>query len=214
MARTTDRATIRSSIRIQADRPSTVRPTDAQLNGLIDSAWTHLWDIMTSAEPFRFVEQADISITSGTRSFDLPSDFKSCMGVAVSDTSKTDGYSSLERYNWKERYNYNNSQDKLYAKYNIQNGKLWLFPTPNWSDTVRIEYIPYAEEWSDSTTIDTVNGWDEWIVYQVCADLHGLDKEDPAYFIMMRQNVENRILSTIDYDVGEVETVSDWRRHK
>lgn len=212
MARTVTRSDIRSKIRLKADRPSTVRPTNANLDDLIDGAWTHLWDLLVEAEPERYVKQADITVTASTRSYNLPSDFKVCMGVAVQDNDMPDGYSILERYNWDERYDYTYAQQKEWTRYHIQYGRIWFHPTPSWSGTVRIEYVPYAEEWDDSTNIDTVNGWDEWIVYQVCADLLGLDKEDPSYFLAKKQEVENRILKSVALDVGKPKTVVDYRR--
>lgn len=212
MARTTNRATIRANIRRKADKPSSVRPTDADLNAMIDTSWSHLWDVITEAEPERYVRAADISVVSGTRSYDLPSTFYKNMGVAVVDTDKLDGYTVLDKYEFSERYDDRYSSDKTFTRYNIQYGKIWFHPTPGWTDTVRLEFIPYAEEWDDNSTIDTINGWTEWVELDVCADLKSLDEEDPSYFLLKRQQVENSILRNSDMDIGSAPTVVDYRR--
>jgi hypothetical protein len=212
--RTTTRSAIRTDIRLYSDRPDVTNPTDAQLNLMIDRSWAKLWGIVINAEPSRYIQRADITITADTRDYDLPSDFFKLCGVAVADTSDADGYCILDKYEFDERYDYSWASDKHSTRYSVDdiNGKITFHPVPNWAGTVRIEYIPYAEEWDDSTTINTVNGWDEWIIYDVCASLLALDQEDPSYFISQRNDVEIRILKTAEINVGDPPVVIDYRR--
>lgn len=205
-----------AEIRRRADRPSTLRPTDADLNAMALESARALYDQLWKADNARFLKQSDIAVVSGTRSYSLPSDCLTVIGVAVRDTSATDGYRSVDRMSFQERYDQTYLTDKQLAKYDIRNSKVWFHPTPNWTETVRVEFIPHFA-WAKSdgyNAIDAVNGLDEWITLDVVAKIKMLDEEDAGPFLALRRDCERRILGNAQVDIGQPRCVVDVRRRR
>lgn len=144
---------ITAEVRRRADRPSKLRPTDADIQAMARESWRSLYALLIKADPARFLKQGTISVIAGVRFYDLdsivvdgvcPADVWKIIGVAVQDTSNPEGWSILDRLQWDERYDYPLATDAMQARYEIRASRLWLQPTPTWSRTVRVEYIPLA----------------------------------------------------------------------
>ena len=160
-----------------------------------------------------FLKQADISVVSGTRSYDLPSDFYKLVGIAIRDSSKPDGYSVIDRVMWEERYDFTYLGDKYSARYFIRNQDLFLMPTPTWSDTVRIEYIPKPTVLvNPSDTHEFYNNYQEWIILDCCIKCCALLKQDPSIFVGQLQKVEDRMISIDEVDRATCVSVVDVHR--
>ena len=154
---------ITAEVRRRADRPSKLRPTDSDIQALARESWRSLYALLVKADPARFLKQGTITVVAGTRSYDLdgivvssasPADVWKVIGVAVQDTSNPEGWSILERMQWDERYDYPLATQYFQARYELRNGYLWIQPTPTWSGTVRVEYIPLAS-WSSRAFAST-----------------------------------------------------------
>jgi hypothetical protein len=116
-------------------------------------SWRALYALLVKADPSRFVKQGTLAIVSGTRSYDLdlvavntttPADVWRVVGVAVQDSSCTEGWRVLERCQWDERYDDSINTDYRAARYELRGNYIWIMPSPTWSVTVRVEYIPLA----------------------------------------------------------------------
>jgi len=154
--------------------------TDAMLLGWINDSLAQLWDLIIKHDGSRVLSAANVSVVAGTAAYDLASmwievggevsvvgsDYYRIKGVQVADTASPDGWTVLERYMWPDRHAPSLGADKLDARWDVQQGQLWIWPLPSWSATVRVEYYPTAPQLASADgTFDSVNYWTEWVVF-------------------------------------------------
>jgi hypothetical protein len=131
--------------RRRADRPSTLRPTDDDGYSMLRESWRSLHSMLTArADQSRDFSTATVSVVSGTRSYDLPTSAWKIIGVKVADSSTVDGFRVMERFSFDDRHNSPLATDSQTSRYEIRGGQIWFSPTPNWSGTVTLEFIPFA----------------------------------------------------------------------
>lgn len=194
MPRTVTLATIRTMIQDEAD----VRDppfSDAMLNRWINIAKAKFYDLITQADPDRFWKETTISVVSGTGDYSLPSDHLFTHIVAV---LKTNGnYQLMERFQIDETYDYQDSDsERTFTRYRVVGSNIRFIPTPGWSGTVKHCYIPVLSDLSsDTDTIDCVNGWEEYIVADVCAKCRSREEGDNREFVARRREIEQHIKS-------------------
>lgn len=210
------RSIIRTAIRNRGDWPSTSYPTDTEINTEINNSIAEFYDVLTLQDPSRYRSTANIAITAGTSEYTISSsasDFYRMMGVEVADTSAPSGYWTLEAFQWGERNDVPaGTSTKQGTMYEVRGGKLRLIPTPAWSGTVRINYIPTAPTVdTDGAEIDTVNKWSDWIIWDVVSKL-AIKENDTELFQMSearKQKAEARIIGASEVDHGRVRQVTD-----
>lgn len=145
--------------------------TDTVLTRWINRSIALLYDHIIAANPDYFLTTYDLSVTSGTDNYDLSSlvtDFYRGHGVAV--LTEAGKYSPLRPFMHEERYLYSdtcvNRADQLYrymGKY------IYLAPSPSWTGTIRLFYIPTPTVLtaSPANTIDLFNSWEEFVIVDV-----------------------------------------------
>jgi hypothetical protein len=137
----------------------------------------------------------DITVTAGTSMFSIPSDFGIALGVAVHDSTSSDGYVALDRMEFEQRYadGYDNAV-KTSARWDIFGSYLRLQPQPTWSGAVRLEYVKsFAPTGLSSQTVDVENSWQEWITCDVCAKVCAKEETDPSVFMAQQKACAERI---------------------
>lgn len=87
-----------------------------------------------------FTTSHSFSLTSGTDSYSLPSDFYKSRGVDLVVTS-TESV-PLRRYNWAERTRNSVTVRARDYRYRIQKGSIIFTPLPSTNDSIKIFYIP------------------------------------------------------------------------
>ena len=74
--------TLRDEARQRADQVNTTFVTDSELNGYLNNSWSELYDILVSKyHDDYFLTSTSITVTSGTSSYSLPSNFYKARGV-------------------------------------------------------------------------------------------------------------------------------------
>jgi hypothetical protein len=186
---------------------------DSQLTAWINSSISAFVDLISKHEPAYYLTRSDVSVVSGTKEYDLPSGFYKLHGVAVEDSSQPDGYAVLNRFNWDERYDYTYSADKWDTRYMVRGTKIHFHPTPSWTGTVRLEYIPVPTALAQPTdTFTFYNNWQEWVILDCCIKVCALTGSDPQVYMAELQKVEQRIKGFAERDVGKPKTVADYKR--
>ena len=144
--------------------------SDAQLTLWINEACQKFYSMVAAVDPLRYVSTGSTTVVSGTKEYDLPSDFFRMLGVSVQDSS-TEGYSQIERYNFEERYDEATStaaSTRYIVHGEDQDGghTIELQPTPTWDGTLRLEYVKTFTRLTNSDSMmDTINGvGKEWII--------------------------------------------------
>lgn len=188
--------------------------TDAQLTEWINSSIKALVDIQVIIDPLLFNSMKDIHVISGTRSYDLPSDVYRVTGVSVSDSTCQDGYQNLLRYQFEERYDYAIlTTQKLDARYIILGSKIEFQPTPQWTDTVRIHYVPKVTDLDAPTdTYDFHDGWQEWVILDVCEKIALLKNQNNQMFNGLKREIQDRLTTAIIRDIAKPRVVVDQNR--
>jgi hypothetical protein len=131
---------LRTLVRQRADMQNSQFVTDDEVDSYINHSWAELYDILVSksAEDY-FLNTHTITLTSGTTTYDLPSDFYKARGVDLTVGSDT---IPIRRYNWAER-NQGTQYNLTYNyRYRIQGNSIVFNPQPNGSNTVSLYYIP------------------------------------------------------------------------
>ena len=135
----------------RADMENSQFITNDEWRRMINRGYAELYDlIVTSAnsEDY-FLKSSTISLTSGSATYDLPTDFYKSRGV---DLNTGGAKVPLRRYNFAER-----NAGGLYSvasdmRYHIQGNSIVFNPEPASSDTVTIFYIPSPAKFQEYTT--------------------------------------------------------------
>jgi len=132
---------LRTLTRQRADMENSQFVTDTELTRYLNNSWGELYNLIV--ENFNedyYTTSSTISLSSGTDSYSLPSDFYKLRGVDLVVTS-TESV-PLRRYNWSQR---TRNSLTVYARdyrYRVQRKSIVFTPTPSTSDSVKLFYIP------------------------------------------------------------------------
>jgi hypothetical protein len=188
--------------------------TDTQLTEYINSSISFLKDTLVNKDNSHFLNRKDISILPGTKEYSLPTDFYKLLGAAVHNITD-DGYYVLNRFNWDERYDDLISYDKYCSKYEVRNGKICLYPTPQWSDILRVEYIPKTTPLvNPGDTFEYGSYWVEWVILDCSIKCSAVAGTDPQIFMAQKSEIEEKIINVSTVDVGKPKRVVDYKRSR
>ena len=194
--------TLRDEARQRADQVNSEFVTDAELNGYLNNSWSELYDILVSKyQDDYFLTSTSITVTSGTSSYSLPSDFYKARGVDlnINDNQNT----PLQRYTFADR-----TRDSLvrYArdvKYRIQANNIVFAPSPS-NNTATLWYIPHPRKLQSVTPTGISRGsTTTWTVPSTHSFVAG-DKINAIGFFATNYNVEQTVSS-----VGSTTVVTD-----
>ena len=142
------------------------RPVHADVVSYLNEAYAEFYDVLVAADKNRFGSTDAVSVVAGTSAYDLPADFLTALSLSVSDGSSASGRKAISFVEWQERDIYFDgevSKDKRHVRWTIYAGQVHLFPTPDSSYTLYIQYAPvtadYATDGSDDAeTYELVSG--------------------------------------------------------
>ena len=185
--------TLRDEARQRADQVNSEFVTDAELNGYLNNSWSELYDILVSKyQDDYFLTSTSITVTSGTSTYSLPSDFYKARGVDlnINDNQNT----PLQRYTFADR-----TRDSLvrYArdvKYRIQANNIVFAPSPS-NNTATLWYIPHPRKLQSVTPSAISRGsTTTWTVPSTHSFVAG-DKINAIGFFATNYNVEQTVSS-------------------
>lgn len=209
MARTVTLTALTSRIRERGEFASGYI-SDAVLKDWINESIAELYDLICSVSKDYYLSSQTVTVSSGTNSYDLATAFYKCIGVDIIDGSGQTR--NMQRYNFSERNQYQNSgSDKTVTRYRVQGSKLYLEPTPTYSGSITVWYVPVPTLLSATTdTLDGILGWDEYVVLDVLMKCAAKEESDVSVFAAQKEAVKKRILNMAsERDVGEAPRVRD-----
>jgi hypothetical protein len=194
MARTRTLLQLRTEVRDRGDLSSD-RHTDAQVTRYINQSIAELYDIILEVTDDYWLESDDVTVSSGTATYALSGltyDFYLLKGIDVQDGST---WRPLRRFNFSERnQNQTGSAEKWSTRYRIMGSNIRLRPTPQWSGTIRVWYIPVPTELSaDGDTFDGVSGWEEYVIVDSIIKARVRDEEDVSDQMLQKSYLVERI---------------------
>jgi hypothetical protein len=181
--------------------------TDAQLNVWIDESLAELWDLLSRADPDRYL-MAPYSIAttaSGSKpyAYALPADFYQARGVDL--VIGNDRY-PLERVDFLDRERFSTASSLAMppygtlVRYRIErsaadgSGARIVFDPDPGTNTYNLHYVQAPQLLgSDVATFDGVAGWEMWIVYDVAAKALAKEESDASFCLAQRARIEERI---------------------
>jgi len=185
--------TLRDEARQRADQVNSEFVTDAELNGYLNNSWSELYDILVSKyQDDYFLTSTSITVTSGTSSYSLPSDFYKARGVDLN--INTNQNTPLQRYTFADR-----TRDSLvrYArdvKYRIQANNIVFAPSPS-NNTATLWYIPHPRKLQSVAPTGISRGsTTTWTVPATHSFVAG-DKINAINFFATNYNVEQTVSS-------------------
>lgn len=182
------REDIRNRVRDRAGiRRSTVF-TDGKLNEWINGAIRDFYDILIEANEDYYTDETTLSVSSGSSSVGLPSDFYKLRAL---DLVKSD-HKKLYPFGIAERHLQDEDGEPSY--YRLQKDQIYLAPTPDNDEDIRIIYTPTAPQYSsDGVDIDFINGYERYVEFVVVRDVR-LREQQPLTDIEREiQRQEQRI---------------------
>jgi hypothetical protein len=212
-------AEIRTQARQRADMVVSQFVTDAELNGWINSSLAELYDLLIQkyGDDY-FVELYSFSTGNGVDRYDLPTNFYKLLGVDLFLTGNDpdQGAITLRPFTFAERNRYATANAQTWLgitnlRYRLSGSKLWLTPTPQGEQTIRLWYVPRVVPLvNDADVADGVSGWLEYVVVDVA--IKAMQKEESDVSVLLAQKVAliQRIESAAENrDAGSPATVAD-----
>lgn len=179
--------------------------TDSELNRMINSSYREYYDLVLESHADHYLAApASFSLGSGATTYALSNltRFYRLRGV---DRQEGGSWITVRRYQHQER----NDLNRL--SYRVMGGNLHFEPSGSTAGSYRVWFVPEPDPLtSDSGTVDGWNGWEEWIVEDVCAKIAVKGEEDARPFVAARDRIAERIRrAAADRDEGDPETISD-----
>lgn len=216
MARTVTLLELRTQARQRADMENTQYVSDAEVNSYINSSIAELYDLLVQAFEDYYISSATITLVAGTDVYTLPNDFYKVLGVDLDTSTNFQNSITLRAYNFAERnrnsfYGQVQSAQITDLQYHIQGPSIRFIPNPVQAGFVNLWYVPAATKLvADIDTFDGVNGYEEFIVWDVAMKLKTKEESDVSIEMMEKQRIIKRIQEAASQrDIGEPWRVTD-----
>ena len=143
-------STLRLLARQRADMENSQFVTDDEMRRYINRGYAELYDlIVTSAnsEDY-FLSSSTVQLVSGTKTYNLPSDFYKGRGVDLTVGSDT---IPLRRYNFTQRNVGSRYSVSRTMRYRFQGNVLAINPKPSTNDVLTVFYVPTPKKFIEKT---------------------------------------------------------------
>lgn len=211
---------IRLAAQQRADRVNSNFVTQSEWNSYINQSYFELYDLLIDAyEDYYVADPYVVTTTGDSQMYDLPPDFYKLMGVDLGLAGGSNGYVTVQQFNFigRNRYVYPQLTSSYLGVFNLRyrlvGDKLMFIPEPSGGQYIRIWYIPRLNEVvQDQDILDGISGWTEYII--VDAAIKALQKEesDVSVLLIQKQALIKRIEETaVNRDAGQPNTISDIR---
>lgn len=183
---------------------------DTELDGMINASYGLWHGMVAQAVPERFEAVDDIT-ADGSASYALPADYYRTLAVEHVDSQGERG--DLSRVMFRERNRFPQTTTGRAIGYRLSAGNLVLIPAPA-SGSYKHVYVTNAEVLSaGGDSFDGVNGWEEWIVYDVAIKMLLKEEAEASTLIFERNRIEKEIRAvSFDRDMANPRRIVDVRK--
>ena len=209
---------VRQQIRQRTETENSGFVTDAELNTYINSSAKELYDLMISAygnDYFCSIDPFVITTVMNQTHYDLPADFYKLLGVdlvlGANRIIKLRPFQFNERDKFQSGGYWSAVLGNDGPRYKLSANKIQFTPYPGGSNTVHLWYIPLpADVAVDTDELNTLNGWEEYVILDVCIKVMTKMDLDPSAYMAQLAKVTQRIEKMKeDRDAGMSFRVSD-----
>lgn len=214
MTRSVTLTALQTAVRQRVNLENSGFVTDAELTDLINRAVAELHDVLAGINgDMRLEKESSITTSANTRTYALPSDFLTVTSVWFD--AGTGQLVKIEPYMPREAQDDWQASGWSYLSrvtYRLQGANIRFVPLPSGRYTVTLKYIPTSTVLSSGgDTIDSVNGWDEWVLAQVCALVCAKSESDPSFWMAERDRQLHRIRHAAERTVDGPQRIQDVR---
>jgi len=206
--------TLKTKCREQANMEFSSFVSDSELVSYINDSLKSLYDMLIQSGEFYYVQSYDFQTVVNQDEYALPSTLYKVLGVDY--RLGTGEARSMQRANWQDRNRYNNfpffnTTQYAFYKYMLNGNNIRLMPTPSTGETIRLWYAPVLTDLvSDSDVIDVINGFDDYVIADVCIKMLAKEESDIQPFLIMKQDAERRVQKMKrDRIQGDTATIAD-----
>jgi hypothetical protein len=200
-------------IREQADMEETGTAAfvdDPELLRMINASIGIWHGMLVEAMPERFEVSASFT---GAASVALPANYYITLGVDFQESASR--YVTLHRVLYQERNRFETTSASPAVAYYVSASSLFLLPAPT-GGTYRHSYISHAPELVvGADTIDGVNGWEQWIVYDVAMKMREKEESNVTNLSREKDKIQTEIEQAAhDRIIGSPHRVIDTREFR
>lgn len=169
----------------ETNSPTTDFVTTAELLVYFNKAYRSLLDLIIGASD----AAVELLVTSSTLTspYTLPADF---YRVAAVDIPVNGDWRPAKPFQFRNRNDY---ESESFPRYRVVNGALTFSPTTAAPASVKLWYVAFAADKIAADSIQTFNGWDDYIVATLAADICTKEDRDPQMHLMRKAEAIGRI---------------------
>ncbi|MEQ9074098.1 MAG: hypothetical protein RLP09_09595 [Sandaracinaceae bacterium] len=203
-------AQLTTRIRNRCDQANSTFVTDPEIAEMVNQSAAALWEAaLDGANPTEFaVGSVSASTVAGTQEYTLaatggPSsenDLYRVIGVDVLFLGRWRPLKKLanaERNAFEGVTGWTGPGDTFYrlqGRTFAGEAKVSFYPTPSGVHSFRVAYTPLATEVDGTNALVALNGWDEYVISDVCAMIAEKEESDAAGFLKRRDAALVRVL--------------------
>lgn len=225
-----------AEIRERSDHQGSDFVTDDELAGWVNQSAADLHDLIVDyAGPEAVQHSADLTLVAGEDTIELPPDYYRLVGVDALFGGRwlpLRPYAPRQRRRFQPGPGWSGPRDAQYRLVGRKDPAAWGAATALMSFVPRaprdvqitVWYIPlafHAAKGGDQQIcqglcphplLTTWNGWDEYVISDVCAKIQEKREGDPRPFAVRRDRARARIISAaVAFDTGEPARIRDAR---
>jgi len=174
-----DRGTIRTNARYKLNETSAKFWTDAELNSYINEGNRYYWSLLILAQDPLTIKETNLTITSGTESIALPSDFIKIRLIERAFDSYDIPLKYKERYDTANGTSTSSAGNTYLPSYRVMGSNLILEPTPQSTLTngLVFTYFYQTADLDDDTDSPEFNAHHHDILVDFCC-VRAKEKEE------------------------------------
>lgn len=208
-------AEMRLQSRQRADMEKSKLVKDSELTSYINNSIAELHDILCEAYSADYnVQSYEFSVTSGTNSYALPTDFYILKGVDIKIDNQD--WITVKPFNFNERNRYSelgvwDLAGVTNVRYRMIGSNIVFNPTPDRNVTVKLWYVPVATKLvNDSDTLDDLNAFSEYVIVDAAIKMLQKEESDVSILAAQKQALEQRIRDRAQIrDAGSPSSITD-----
>lgn len=152
--------------------------TESEWNNYVNDSLKELYDLVIQAYgDDYFVERVSFTTDGTTDRYDLPNGtnhggatpFYKFLGLDLAIGNSENSYVTIRNFSFQDRNRYSTPSVQAFygpanLRYRLSGNTLWIMPTPQAGQTLRLWYIPRCVTLvSDADTTDCYGGWGEYV---------------------------------------------------
>lgn len=211
-------SSIKTQARERADMVNSKFFSESELNNYVNQSVKELYDRLINAGEYYYLQSANLSVVSGNDTYALPADFYKLLGVDLVVDSQGNAV-TLRPFQFEQRNAYLftptwNIVGLSYLRYMVQGDNIKFVPQPNSPQQIRVWYAPLCSDLvNDSDTFQGINGWEEYVIVDVCIKMLAKEESDPSVFAAQKAALIQRIEEMkVMRDIGAPGRIGDVSR--